>query len=440
MFRCLLAAAWLVAATGLASAETAASIPPKFSIPWGNSAGASYITYPTPQASQIGITNCAASLTDGFPPLTFTPASGGGCPPFGQNFNGILKQITLWSQWQSAGGPIFYDSGFSASIGGYPKQALLSNASTPGCFWQSSVDNNTSDPDAAGANWLALCPGTIAVGQPITGGSSGRVVYDNSGVIGEYTVTGTAGSVVLSTAPTIAGPTITGTVAGGASYTAPTITSPTITGTVAGGATYTSPTLNSATISGATISGTANFTGTFQVASNTMTFPGTAQTIPGLGTPQTWTAAQTFGNGNMKLAGSSSGTTTLAAAAAASGTISFPAVTDTVAMLGTADQTLSGGANVTSFSNSTGSVTVDCGKSPLQYITNNGNYTITAPANDGSCILMITNGASAGTTSFSGFTASSNTGDPLTTTNTNKFFVWIGRVNGVSNYTIRALQ
>ena len=36
----------------------------------------------------------------------------------------------------------------------------------------------------------------------ITGGTTGRVLYDNAGVLGEYTVTGTAGSVVLSTSPT----------------------------------------------------------------------------------------------------------------------------------------------------------------------------------------------------------------------------------------------
>jgi len=62
-----------------------------------------HVLYPRdPQASQIGITNCAASLTDGFPPLTFVPVAQGGCPPFGSDFNGILRQITQWSQWMQA--------------------------------------------------------------------------------------------------------------------------------------------------------------------------------------------------------------------------------------------------------------------------------------------------------------------------------------------------
>lgn len=40
----------------------------------------------------------------------------------------------------------------------------------------------------------------------ITSGTSGRILYDNAGVLGEATVTGTLGSVVLSTAPTLTGP------------------------------------------------------------------------------------------------------------------------------------------------------------------------------------------------------------------------------------------
>jgi len=47
-------------------------------------------------------------------------------------------------------------------------------------------------------------------GTAITSGTSGRVLYDNGGVLGEYTVTGTAGSVVLSTSPTITTPVISG--------------------------------------------------------------------------------------------------------------------------------------------------------------------------------------------------------------------------------------
>lgn len=103
-------------------------------------------------------------------------------------------------------------------------------------------------------------------------------------------------------------------------------------------------------------------------------------------------------------------------------------------------QTLKGGARVVSRALTAGSVTLDPGLGPLQYITNNGAFTITAPSYDGSLLLLITNGASAGTITFSGFTVSSSTGDALTTTNTNKFLVNVVRINGTSTYIIKALQ
>jgi hypothetical protein len=146
------------------------SVPPKFAIPWGNAAGSAYIRS-IPQNSQIGVQNGAASLTDGFPPLTFVPETAGGTPPFGADFNGILKQVSQWCQWQSAGGPVFYDGTFSAAIGGYPNGAMLQSAIVPGFIWLSIADNNTSDPDTGGANWVQL-PGQIQTGTPVQSLSS----------------------------------------------------------------------------------------------------------------------------------------------------------------------------------------------------------------------------------------------------------------------------
>jgi len=148
-----------------AFALSQSSVPPKFPIVWGSSAGSAYIrSIPVP--SQIGTQNCAASLTDGFPPLTFVPSVAGGCPPFGADFNGILKQVTQWNQWQQASGPIFYDSGFAAAIGGYPSGSMLNSAVTPGTIWMSTADNNTTNPDAGGANWVQA-PGQIPIGTPV---------------------------------------------------------------------------------------------------------------------------------------------------------------------------------------------------------------------------------------------------------------------------------
>jgi hypothetical protein len=133
------------------------SIPARFGIPWGASAGGAYIRA-IPQASQIGITAGAASLTDGWPPATFLPIGAGGTPPFGQDFNGILKQITQWNQWQAAGGPTTFDQTFANAIGGYPKSAVLAGGgATPfTTFWLNQVEGNTANPDTGGANWLAI--------------------------------------------------------------------------------------------------------------------------------------------------------------------------------------------------------------------------------------------------------------------------------------------
>lgn len=76
-----------------------------------------------------------------------------------------------------------------------------------------------------------------------------------------------------------------------------------------------------------------------------------------------------------------------------------------------------------------------------QYATNNGAHTLAAPSSDCAIDILYTNGASAGTITFSGFTvASGNTGDALTTTNTHKFIISIRRINGTSTYFIKALQ
>lgn len=129
--------------------------PAKFTIPFANSAGAGYITYPVPTASQIAVTPGAASLTDGFPPLTMTPTTAGGVGPLGQDFNGLLKQVTDGVRWMQAGFSPVYDSTFSAAIGGYPKGAVLRRADNTG-WWVSTAENNTSNPDTGGANWSAM--------------------------------------------------------------------------------------------------------------------------------------------------------------------------------------------------------------------------------------------------------------------------------------------
>ena len=60
---------------------------------WASGAKPSYIrTIGNP--SLVGKNDGAASYTDGFPPLNFTPVAAGGVPPYGADMNGILKQMT----------------------------------------------------------------------------------------------------------------------------------------------------------------------------------------------------------------------------------------------------------------------------------------------------------------------------------------------------------
>jgi len=126
------------------------SQPNRIPLPFAQSGGRNTI----PQSSQIPITPGAASLTDGFPPLTRTPKEVGGVPPFGLDMNGILWLHSQLLRWMSAGGGIMYDSDFATNVavGGYPKGAVLMRSDGAG-FWISTTDNNTANPDTGGAGW-----------------------------------------------------------------------------------------------------------------------------------------------------------------------------------------------------------------------------------------------------------------------------------------------
>jgi len=96
-----------------------------------------------------------ASLTDGFPALTRTPIASGGIPPDGTDMNGILFEVSGMARWSAAGGPVTYDSAFSTAVGGYPRGSVLTNKAYNG-QWFCTINNNTNDPDASGANWMNL--------------------------------------------------------------------------------------------------------------------------------------------------------------------------------------------------------------------------------------------------------------------------------------------
>jgi hypothetical protein len=168
----------------------ASGVPEKFPIPFANAAGSSFIR-PIPQDSQIGITAGAASLTDGFPPVTFSPVAAGGTPPWGQDMNGILHQITQWNQWQQAAGPIVYDATFQGNIGGYPMGAVI-QISANGPAFMSTVDNNTVAPAAGAAGWMPVPIfgsnlTSVTETQALTAYNSGLVIVNASS--GNITIT-----------------------------------------------------------------------------------------------------------------------------------------------------------------------------------------------------------------------------------------------------------
>jgi hypothetical protein len=82
-------------------------------------------------------------------------------------------------------------------------------------------------------------------------------------------------------------------------------------------------------------------------------------------------------------------------------------------------------------------VTLDPGDRPLQHLTNNAAFTLAPGANSGSMILDITNGASAGAITTSGWT---KVVGAFATTNGYKYRCSCSVGNGGSLLTIQALQ
>lgn len=107
------------------------------------------------------------------------------------------------------------------------------------------------------------------------------------------------------------------------------------------------------------------------------------------------------------------------------------------------NQTLTGGFSQTAYNlgNMT-SFTVTPANGNYQYGTNNAAFTLTAPASDCAVEILVSNHAStAGAITFSGFTApSGGGGDTYATTGSNKYLLFIRRINGTSTYSWKALQ
>lgn len=112
------------------------------------------------------------------------------------------------------------------------------------------------------------------------------------------------------------------------------------------------------------------------------------------------------------------------------------------ATLDTADQVVTGGARVTPLeigggTVTTGTVTPDPGDRPMQYYTNGGAHTLAPGSNKGYYVLEITNNASAGAVTTSGFTKVVGS---FTTTDAEKFLCSVIVSETYSLLSIQALQ
>jgi hypothetical protein len=187
-------------------------------------------------ADRILVKNQASALQNGVYSVTTV---GDGSNPY------VLTRVTDFDQnTEMTQGSYFFTSAGATNLGS--SYVLAASVATVG---SSSVTFNQFSSTASVASGIDVGGATA-----ISNGTSGRVLYDNAGVVGEKTVTGT-GSVVLAAAPTITGhPTIEGVTSTGATGTGAFVfgTSPTIA----------SPTITSPAISSPTITGTASFFGT----------------------------------------------------------------------------------------------------------------------------------------------------------------------------------
>ncbi|MEQ5183192.1 hypothetical protein ABN222_01530 [Providencia alcalifaciens] len=82
-----------------------------------------------------------ATWDQGFGQITMLPVAAGGLPPKGQDFNGIINQISENIVYQSQGGRFKFSPEYAESIGGYPKGAILQSDDEKKEY-QSLIDNN----------------------------------------------------------------------------------------------------------------------------------------------------------------------------------------------------------------------------------------------------------------------------------------------------------
>lgn len=126
-----------------------------------------------------------ATMEAGFPTITQTPINEGGIPPERADFNGLGYLTTSHLARLNRGLWYEYDPVFAGKIGGYPlnSRVMLDN----GDIVQSTIPNNTNNPNTNTSGWLAGIPA--------------RLVADESGLTQQQWNNGIESIAALSSIP-----------------------------------------------------------------------------------------------------------------------------------------------------------------------------------------------------------------------------------------------
>jgi hypothetical protein len=156
----------------------------------------------------------------------------------------------------------------------------------------------------------------------------------------------------------------------------------------------------------------------------------------------------TFGGGALAVANGGTGSTTASAArtalglgtAATSASTDFEAADSDILKADTADVLTAGfAATVHDLSTiSSGTTTLDEANGNLQKCVNGGAFTLAPPSNSCTIVLQVTNNASAGAITSSGFTLTD--GDAISTGNGDDFFFYVTVVGSFSHLTVKKLS
>lgn len=137
---------------------------------WSNTANA-----PLPPDTQAVPNSGRTSLALGFPPECSKSIAEGGVPPYGQDVNGILRQITANLEWYSRGGQFAWDASRS-----YDTPAIVFYS---GAFYMALKSSTNQTPSANSSYWRKILDYTdfstiqTQIESQITGALTGTIQW-----------------------------------------------------------------------------------------------------------------------------------------------------------------------------------------------------------------------------------------------------------------------